>query len=247
MSLSPLRISAVVPVYNEAENIESLIKEIDSTLKSHAQYEMIFVDDGSQDNTVEALHRLQKNYPHLVVVEHKKNYGQSASIVSGVRHASMDWIVTMDGDGQNDPADIPKLAAALKDKSGLASHVLVTGNRTMRRDSFVKRLSSRIANKIRVWLLKDDCPDTGCSLKLFPREAFLQLPHFNHCHRYLPALFKRSGLTVINVPVNHRPRTRGQSKYGIANRLPPAILDLIGVIWLIRRPCQPDILRFTKS
>lgn len=247
MHILSQKIAAVVPVYNEVGNVEQLIAELQAVLSKHEAYEIIFVDDGSHDGTVDRLVQLSHTIPELKVVQHRKNTGQSASIVTGVRTATMDWIVTLDGDGQNDPADIPKLIARLTEASSHHQPCIIVGNREKRRDTWIRRYSSRIANAVRAKLLNDDCPDTGCSLKLFPRLAFLQLPHFNHCHRFLPALFKRAGFTVLNVPVSHRPRLRGQSKYGIHNRLWTGLIDLLGMIWLIRRPCQADIEESTPS
>jgi dolichol-phosphate mannosyltransferase len=145
-------------------------------------------------------------------------------------------LVTLDGDGQNDPADIPRLFEVLQD-----SRTVVLGNRKKRDDNNIRKLSSRIGNGIRRSLLNDECPDTGCSLKLFPRDAFLTLPHFNHLHRFLPALFKRAGYKLVNLPVNHRPRWHGVSKYGVMNRLFVGVHDLIGVRWLLKRPCAPEV------
>ena len=231
-------LSIVIPVYNESENIQALTVEIVQALPSDKfQYEIIFVDDGSSDETPERLSALKKLYFQVNIVTHKKNYGQSAALVSGVKAAHYDWIITMDGDGQNDPMDIKKLCAALKQAEKPS---VVLGNREKRKDTWLRRASSRIANRFRGWLLKDDCPDTGCSLKLFPRDVFLELPRFNHMHRYFPALFKRCHFAVINVPVNHRSRLHGISKYGLNNRLWVGLADIIGVMWLIRRPCFPE-------
>jgi dolichol-phosphate mannosyltransferase len=230
-------ISIVIPVLDEELNIEPLYQEIKTALaKADYTYEVVFVDDGSHDQTVKVLKKLAAENETLKLVAHKKNYGQSAAFVTGVRHAKHPWIVTLDGDGQNDARDIPLLVSKYTEPKSV-----VLGNRKKRNDSFIKRLSSRVGNHIRKSLLKDDCLDTGCSLKLFPRDAFLQLPHFNHLHRYLPALFKRAGFQIINVPVNHRPRLKGQSKYGMMNRLFVGIHDLIGVKWLMKRPCQPEV------
>ena len=160
--------------------------------------------------------------------------GQSAAVATGVRHAGAAWIATLDGDGQNDPADIPKLLdTALRSKSDRLR--LVMGNRTTRRDTWLRRLSSRVANGVRGGLLKDGTPDTGCGIKVFDRAVFMDMPRFNHMHRFMPALFQREGFDVVSVPVNHRERTRGTSKYGLHNRLWVGIVDLFGVMWLIGR------------
>lgn len=244
INLTTEPVSVVVPVYNEVENLVPLIDEIRQAFNQDQQFEIVIVDDCSTDNTLSVLSELQPVIPQLTVVKHQQNAGQSTAIVSGVRAARGQWIITMDGDGQNNPADIPKLIAALNEYTGPAAieDSLVVGHRVNRHDTWVRRMSSRIANKVRGKLLQDNCPDTGCSLKLFHRNTFLSLPHFNHCHRFMPALFKRiAGGTVINVPVDHRDRRHGVSKYGINNRLWVGISDMLGVMWLIRRPCQTEI------
>lgn len=231
-------LSIVIPVYNEAGNVTKLFDEIIAALPSERyDIEVIFVDDGSRDDTV--LHLQQKaEYTNLLrIIKHKRNYGQSAALLSGIRQAQNNIIVTMDGDGQNDPKDIPRLIACY-----LASNTVVLGNRAKRRDHWLRKISSRIANAVRRSLLHDQCNDTGCSLKLFSREAFLNLPHFNHFHRYLPALFKRAGFRLVNITVNHRARVHGQSKYGIMNRLFVGLHDLVGVRWLIKRSCTAEVI-----
>jgi dolichol-phosphate mannosyltransferase len=168
------------------------------------------------------------------VLHHARQSGQSTAVRNGVKAARGAWIATLDGDGQNDPADIPKLlATALNPKSDRLR--LVMGNRTTRRDTWLRRLSSRVANGVRGGLLKDGTPDTGCGIKVFDRAVFMDMPRFNHMHRFMPALFQREGFDVVSVPVNHRERTRGKSKYGLNNRLWVGIVDLFGVMWLIRR------------
>ncbi|KTD21377.1 glycosyltransferase family 2 protein [Legionella londiniensis] len=237
MSSRDKNLSIIIPVYNEVDNVSRLYQEIEAVLtKLPLDYEVIFVDDGSTDGTRERLQHLTRQYQNLQVVSHKKNYGQSAALLTGARAARHLLLVTMDGDGQNDPADIPLLLENLTDLN-----TIVLGNRKKRDDSLLRILSSRIGNGIRQKLLHDDCPDTGCSLKLFTREAFLSLPHFNHMHRFLPALFKRAGYKLINVQVNHRPRSFGVSKYGVMNRLFVGIHDLIGMRWLLKRPCAPEV------
>lgn len=235
-------VSIVVPMYNEVFNVEPLLQDIFPILAEHfCTYEIVVVDDGSNDGTSNKLIECQRIMPELVLVRHKMNYGQSASIVTGARVAKYDWIVTLDGDQQNDPADIPLLFNELN-KFPEDNLLLIVGNRKKRRDHWLKLISSRIANDIRHSLLHDDCHDSGCSLKLFSRDVFLQLPHFEHLHRFLPALFKRSGGEIINIPVNHRPRLHGQSKYGLTNRLWVGVVDLLGVVWLMRRSCNPEII-----
>lgn len=246
MKSTPLQqLAVVIPMLNEADNVGPLVREVQEALKDHPDYEIIVIDDGSTDNTFATLKSLQKEIPALRVFKHRHNLGQSVGIVTGIRNATKAWIATLDGDGQNIPADIPKLASmgakrleAMKTDHGA---LLIAGHRTDRKDTGWKRFGSRFANSIRRRFLKDSCPDTGCGLKIFSRAVFLALPHFNHLHRYLPALFLRAGGEVINVPVGHRPRTRGESKYGNMGRLKVGIIDLLGVAWLIRRPCLLEL------
>lgn len=233
-------VSVVIPMYNEVENVGPLLMEVRAALKDFSHFEIIVVDDGSNDGTYEKALALRAEMPELRVLRHKKNSGQSAGVVSGVRAAKYDWIATLDGDGQNDPNDIPKLFEHIAQQID-KKPIVVVGNRNKRQDNWLRLVSTRIANNVRRSLLRDDCPDTGCGLKVFPRAVFLTLPHFNHVHRFLPALFKRAGVPVVNVPVNHRPRTRGKSKYGVMNRLWVGIVDIFGVVWLIRRPCAPEV------
>lgn len=237
-------LSVVVPVRNEEPNLRPLIEEIGAVLYAVA-HEIVYVDDGSIDDTLPRLRALRDELAAagqvLVVRRHRQSCGQSAAVLTGVRAASGTWIATLDGDGQNDPADIPALLARAQalEAGGGALPVLVAGHRTTRRDTRTKRLASRAANRIRAALLHDATPDTGCGLKLLRREAFLALPHFDHMHRYLPALMLRAGGRVESVPVNHRPRTRGVSNYGTLDRLWVGIFDLAGVAWLQRRWTRP--------
>ncbi len=232
-------IAVVVPAHNEAENVGPLADEIAAALRGRA-FEMIFVDDGSTDATADSLAAAAVVHPELRVVRHRRACGQSTAIVSGVRAARAALIVTMDGDGQNDPADAPKLIDSYHENGG-GDGLMIAGHRVNRRDTWVRRMSSKIANGVRGGLLGDRTPDTGCGLKVFARDVFLHMPAFNHMHRFLPALMIRAGGRVLSVPVNHRPRTRGVSKYGVWNRLWVGIVDLFGVIWLIRRPASPDL------
>jgi dolichol-phosphate mannosyltransferase len=238
----PVDVSVVVPVHNEEENIASLFNEICQALDGLAEYEVVYVDDGSVDDSLPRLLALKAEHPQLRVLQHKACCGQSTAIRTGVRAARADWIVTLDGDGQNDPADIPSLLQVVRDPDRSSGLVMVGGHRKKRQDSWLKKISSRIANNIRGWLLQDDTPDTGCGLKVFQREAFLELPFFDHMHRFLAALFIRNGGKVQSVVVHHRPRTRGQSKYGLHNRLWVGIVDLFGVMWLQRRGKVPDVV-----
>jgi dolichol-phosphate mannosyltransferase len=229
-----VELSVVVPVCNEAENVAPLAREIAAALRGR-DCEMIFVDDGSTDATLTALHKLRaEGLSTLRILRHSRRSGQSAAVATGVRVARGTWIATLDGDGQNNPADIPKLVAARDDPAN-AGILLVMGNRTNRKDTGFRRMQSRIANGVRGWMLGDGTPDTGCGIKLFSRAAFLDLPYFDHMHRFMPALFQRRGNRVISVPVGHRPRERGVSKYGMLDRLWVGIVDIFGVMWLRKR------------
>ena len=231
-------LSVVVPVYNEAENVGGLVAEIEVALSERA-YEMIFVDDASTDDTAAVLTGLKKTYPNLRVLSHKSNAGQSRAVRSGIMAARAPFIATLDGDGQNDPADIPALFKQLTRKDAPPNLHLVGGRRAKRKDSVAKKMGSKIGNGVRKWLLKDQADDTGCGLKLFSREAFLRLPFFDHIHRYIPALMIREGYTIEFADVNHRPRSHGVSKYTNFGRLLVSIADLRGVMWLNRRARNP--------
>ena len=234
-----MKISVVVPVHNESENVISLIEEIHQALQTLDAYEMIFVDDGSRDDTLAKLQQTMQTYPTLRVLHHEKSCGQSRAVHSGVSAARYEWIATLDGDGQNDPADIPHLLEAIKSASDALW--MAAGFRHQRNDSDWRRFSSKFANGIRSRILQDDTPDSGCGLKLFRRDRFLALPYFDHIHRFLPALIQMSGGKVISVKVNHRSRNHGQSKYGTLDRLLAGIVDLLGVIWLKKRHSLPII------
>ena len=236
-----MELSVVIPVRNEAPNIAPLVAEIRAALDGACDYEIVYVDDGSTDETAAAVRDLARGFPRLRLVRHRQSAGQSAAIRSGVRAAASPWIATLDGDGQNDPADIPRLFAIAREARD-AAPILVAGWRQKRQDSAMKRLSSRIANAVRGALLGDGTPDTGCGLKLFRRDLFLDLPFFDHCHRFLPALVKRQGGRTLSVAVNHRPRRRGASNYGTLDRLFVGISDLFGVMWLMRRVRLPEIM-----
>ncbi len=231
-------LSVVIPVKNEAGNIAPLVAEIARALDGCALYEIIYVDDGSQDSTAAEIRRLQASVPQLRLLRHAQSCGQSAAIRGAVRAARGRWIATLDGDGQNDPADIPALWRVAQ-SSPTTPPLLIAGRRARRQDSWSKRQASRIANAVRQLLLRDDTPDSGCGLKLFPRVLFLDLPYFDHMHRFLPALVLREGGIVRSVAVNHRPRQRGISKYGVLDRLGVGIADLAGVLWLRRRLARP--------
>lgn len=233
-----LDISVVVPVHNEQDNIRPQIEEIFAALEGQTALEVIYVDDGSTDGTLERLrtesHRWQGR---LRVVVHPSPCGQSTAIYSGIRAARSPWIVTLDGDRQNDPADIPALLRAARESGH--PRLMVIGHRVQRRDTWIRRLSSRVANGVRGALLRDRTPDTGCGLKVFPRELFLALPYFDHMHRFLSALVLREGGEVLSLPVSHRPRRQGRSKYGLHNRLWAGIVDMLGVAWLQKREKRP--------
>ena len=231
-------LSIVIPVKNEADNIGPLVDEIRAALDGLIEYEVLYVDDGSDDATASEISRLAGTIPQLRLLRHARNYGQSAAISTGVHAARGAWIATLDGDGQNDPADLPAMWRLARQASPRPP-LLITGYRERRWDSPSKRAASRIANTVRARLLGDRTPDTGCGLKLFPRSLFLDLPYFDHMHRFLPALVLREGGAVLSVPVNHRPRHRGISKYGVFDRLGVGIIDLLGVMWLQRRAPHP--------
>ncbi len=234
-------LSIVIPVRNEADNIAPLVAEITEAMTGLTQYEIIYVDDGSSDGTAAEILRLRAEVPQLRLLRHLRSCGQSTALLTGIKAAQGAWIATLDGDGQNDPADIPQLWRLAR-AAPANPPLLVAGFRTKRQDSRAKRAASRIANAVRSRLLGDATPDTGCGLKLFSRALFLDLPAFDHMHRFLPALALRAGGTVRSVPVNHRPRRAGASKYGVFDRLGVGIVDLIGVWWLQRRPARPDLI-----
>jgi dolichol-phosphate mannosyltransferase len=234
-----MELSVVIPVLNEADSIGLLVDEVCSCLDAALDYEVVVVDDGSTDNTPEVLLASRRQHPRLRVLRHHSRCGQSAAVASGVQAAQAPLIATLDGDGQNDPVDILNLYRAMDESPD--DTLLVAGYRRQRRDTWLKRVSSRIANKVRAGMLKDATPDTGCGLKVFSRTTFLALPQFDHMHRFLPALVQRLGGTVLSVEVHHRPRQRGTSKYGLHNRLWVGIVDMLGVRWLQRRGFRPDV------
>ncbi|MGA8260481.1 MAG: glycosyltransferase family 2 protein [Arenicellales bacterium] len=231
------KVSVVVPVHNEAGNIQPQLEEIFSALDG-LHFEVIYVDDGSTDETLRRLLEARRRYDgRLRILRHESVLGQSTAIYSGVLAARHPWIVTLDGDGQNDPSDIRLLLDAAR-AAGLG-RVLVVGQRVNRRDGAVRRISSRIANGVRRALLRDGIPDTGCGLKVLARDLFTELPYFDHMHRFLPALVLSRGGRILSVPVSHRPRRCGKSKYGLSNRLWAGVVDLLGVAWLMHRQRRP--------
>ncbi len=236
-------LSVVIPLLNESGNVQPLIAEITAALQAYAPisdgFEIICVDDGSSDATSEEVKQAQIENGHVRLIRHPKRLGMSGALRNGIRRAHATWVMTIDGDRQNDPSDAPRLLDLAWTK-GRERKVLVAGIRVNRQDTPSKRWASRIANKIRKTLLNDNCPDTGCSLKVFQRDAYLELPFFNGLHRFMPALFKLYGHETIFTPVNDRPRQHGVSKSDFAGRAIKGLFDLMGVIWLIRRTPVPE-------
>jgi dolichol-phosphate mannosyltransferase len=241
-----VELSVVVPVRNEQDNILPLLAEIHAALDKRCEFEVVYVDDGSGDGTARVLVEALASYPRLRVLAHRRSCGQSAALFTGARGARAAWIATLDGDGQNDPADLPMLLAARDAAARPANLQLITGYRKSRQDRWLKRISSRIANGVRSRLLGDATPDTGCGLKLILRSTYLDLPFFDHMHRFLPALVQRNGGATLSVEVHHRPRARGRSNYGVLDRLWVGIVDLFGVMWLRRRMRRPEPTELTR-
>ena len=234
------RFTVVAPMLNEAENVALMAREIAEACSPHGPFEAVFVNDGSTDATADLIAELRTEFPWLREVRHAKPCGQSAAVRSGVIAARAPIVCTIDGDGQNPPAEIPKLVSPfLQDPP--PSLGLVAGQRVDRQDTASKKVASRFANGLRAWMLNDDTRDTGCGLKAFPREVFLALPFFDHVHRYLPALVKREGYEIALVDVSHRAREAGTSKYTNIGRALVGVHDLLGVWWLIRRRKLPTV------
>ena len=230
--MSDPAVSIVVPVRNEAGNVAPLVEEIRAALDGQWRFEVIYVDDGSSDGTDAELTRLMKLHPWLRRMRHRQSCGQSAAVRTGVASARAPLVVTLDGDGQNDPTFIPAMLRLLEANPRMG---LIAGQRVGRKASGFKKMQSRIANTVRGAVLRDGTRDTGCGLKAFRRQVFLALPYFDGLHRFLPALVKRDGFTIGYVDVVDRPRGTGVSNYGLWDRLWVGILDLAGVWWLIRR------------
>lgn len=233
----PILLSVIVPAFNEEDNIGPLAEEIVSALESlQGGYEVIMVDDASTDGTSKVLHELA--IPRVRGIFHRLNCGQSAAVASGFQVARGAWVATLDGDGQNDPADLPAmLALALKEGVDC-----VTGVRAKRRDTLVRKVSSRVANAFRDWITGDRVTDSGCGVRVVRRRALREVPVFNGMHRFLPTLLRGQGYSVLEHPVNHRERLRGTSKYGVRNRLWRGIRDCFGVRWYLKRAVRSDRL-----
>lgn len=228
-------LSIVIPLKNEFENVGFVSASIAEACAPLAPYEIVYVDDGSTDDTAARVLELRTHFPMIRLIQHAASAGQSAAIHSGVLAARGDIICTLDGDGQNPPSEIPKLAASLEGRNMPAGVGLIAGQRVGRQDTLSKRWASRFANGLRQWMLNDGTRDTGCGLKMFPREIFLALPYFDHMHRYLPALVGRDGWRTVHVDVAHAARHAGRSNYRNLARALVGIHDLFGVTWLIRR------------
>lgn len=231
-----MQLSVLIPVLDEQDNILPLLAEIYAALAAGPAFEVIVIDDGSTDATAARVGKMLPEYPTLRLIRHKSRAGKSAALVTGARAAQGGWLAFIDGDRQNDPADIP-LMLDLTDTDPTLD--LVCGIRRQRQDTLSKRLASRFANAVRRALLRDDCPDTGCGLKLIRRELFCDLPAIDCLHRFIPALVKGRGLAYANMPVNDRPRVAGVSKYTNLHRAAVGLWDLFGVMWLIRRQQRP--------
>ncbi len=234
-------LSVVIPAHDEAANIGSLIDEVAAALEGLISFELVVVDDCSADDTAAVLAAAAQARPWLRRLRHRSNAGQSAALRSGIEAARGRWIATLDGDGQNDPADLPKLLALVDLEAPDPVMQLIAGYRRRRHDGWLRRVSSKVANAVRSRMLRDGTPDTGCGLKLFERHVFLGLPLFDHFHRFLPALVRLRGGSVTSVEVNHRPRRGGRSHYGIGDRLWVGIVDICGVMWLARRSPLPVV------
>ena len=235
-------LAVIVPVKNEADNILPLREEIHAALSGRVDFEVVYVDVGSTDTTALVLDDATRKFPWLHPVRHRFSCGQSQAIATGIRHACAPLIATLDGDGQNDPADIPNLLECWrKGNEAERPKLMIAGWRAKRQDTVSRRIASKLANAIRSRLLGDATPDTGCGTKLFPRALFLDLPRFDHMHRYLPALVLRCGGRVQSVVVNHRQRERGASNYSNLRRGLVGIPDLLGVMWLMRRSRNPVV------
>ena len=235
-----VRLSVIIPAYNEEENIGPLTQEILAALAGiEDSFEVILVDDASTDTTALQIEKLERENPFVRGVFHKINCGQSAAVASGFQAAAGEWVATLDGDGQNDPCDIPAmLARAIGDGVDC-----VTGVRTRRHDTFLRRFSSKVANGYRNWITGDQVSDSGCGVRVVRRTALREIPVFNGLHRFLPTLLRGQGFTVVEQSVNHRERLRGSSKYGVHNRLWRGIRDCFGIRWYLARAVRSERLK----
>ena len=228
-----LEISIVIPVHNEAENIEFLLNRIIKSMQDIGNYEIVMVNDGSSDNTEEIVKKFSLGLNNFTYIKHNYQSGQSVALLTGIEASKSDWIITLDGDGQNDPYDIVKL---INKKNEIKSNnLLLAGHRRKRKDNIYKKAQSKIANSIRSFILNDNTPDTGCGIKLFNKSLFLSFPKFKNMHRFLPALAIYFGAKVYSVEVNHLPRYKGNSHYGMWGRLFAGVFDIIGILWLKNR------------
>ena len=234
-------LTVVVPVRNEAENVAAVAAEIRAALAGKFAFEIIFADDGSSDATPAELKKLKVQFADVRVVTLDRPSGKSRAIIEAVRRSAAPIVCTMDCDGQDDPKFIAAFWQEMKASGDKAANRIVCAHRQNRRDTWLKRRVSPIANAIRRAVLKDNTPDSGCGYKMFPRDAFMELPRFENMHRFLPALFIRRGGESVSVPVIHRPRAQGRSKYGVFDRLWVGIWDLLGVAWLARRTTHPGV------
>lgn len=234
--------SVVIPAYNEGENLADLLREVKEVLDEMGVegWEVVVVDDASEDDTPLVLDRIRKEIPQVRVLRHKRRFGQSAALWTGVSSARGEVVITMDGDGQNDPADLPRLLGRFWEEKRYGDLVMVVGNRIRRRDGWSRRFASGFAGLVRRVLFGDEIPDVGCGLKVFPRELYLQFPFFDHMHRFVTVLARKVGARVVSAEVNHRPRRRGRSKYGVVGRTLSGLIDVFGVWWLLRRWVRPE-------
>jgi dolichol-phosphate mannosyltransferase len=236
-------LSVVIAVLDEAENVEAVTAETIAALEPAVPFEIVYVDDGSTDQTPAIIGRLAAADPRVRLVRHDRRCGKSQAVRTGVVAARGDWIATLDGDGQNDPLDVVEMLAAAKGDERIGAPApLVAGVRVRRDDPPSRLIATRIANGLRQAVLNDHCPDTGCGMKVFRRDDFLRLPVFEGMHRFLPALFARYGHPLINRPVRHRARMKGVSKYTNWGRALVGVADLLGVIWLTRRTQAPHVI-----
>lgn len=226
----PMKYSVVIPLKNEEENIADLINELEPVMQTlNSPWELICINDGSTDNTLSVLSELVKTKPFLRVLNFDRNYGQSCAFDAGFKNAKGEWIITLDGDRQNDPTDIPKILSLTE------NHDLICGRRINRRDPWHKKITSKLANFVRSRLCRDDIQDTGCSLKAYRKKCLNHIKMYKGMHRFLPALFKIEGFRIAEVPVNHRERTKGVTKYNFFNRSFNTIADMFAVRWMSKR------------